>query len=231
LIGKLVPFLKERDPLIHKVWSGLIGRLKDDKYYIVQEAFNSLSIICKVSPEFVAKRISDDVIPKILVIFSNLEADLNSSRGTSGVKDLISLSLGHQSAYSKRFATILHALESIKELLGPIAINFKDTKLLSLSLVKFLDKEYPKQITDWAVSVLMTLLAKNNGDIVYFELWKSCSAKNVTPFQSSLQRLSIPCCMIVDNVKYLIHASSALGCSLSIDWKEEALLGGMWQKI
>ncbi len=84
LIGKLVPFLKERDPLIHKVWSGLIGRLKDDKYYIVQEAFNSLSIICKVSPEFVAERISDGVIPKILVIFSNLEADLNSSLGTSG---------------------------------------------------------------------------------------------------------------------------------------------------
>ena len=145
--------------------------------------------------------------------------------------DMISLSLSHRPSYSKRFSTIIHVLEMIKELLDPIKINFQDTKLLSMSLISFLNKDFPKQITDWAIAVFKNLLTKHNGDIVYFMLWKSCSATNLTPFQSSLQKLSIPSCMIVDTDKYLINASSAIGYSLSIDWKEEYLLGGIWQKI
>ena len=125
---------------------------------------------------------------------------------------------------------LIHLLEVIKDLHGPITINFQGTKLLSWSIISFLNKDFPKQITDWAVSVLNNLLYKNNGDVVYFMLWKSCSATNLAPFQFSLPSLAFPNCMIVDTDKCLINASSARGYSLSIDWKEEALLGGVWQK-
>jgi hypothetical protein len=67
----------------------------------------------------------------------------------------------------------------------------------------------------------MTLFCKNKGDTVYFMVWKSCQQVMLHMLKGGFSR-SIPSCMIVDNVKYLIHA---------IDRNEEALLGGMWQKI
>ena len=233
ILGKLVPFLKEREPFIHTVWSSLANRLNDTEYYVVKEALYVISVISNLSPEFVSKRISDDVISKILVLFTTMDKDLKEIillKANCMSSSAVSCSVLTPQKYSKKLNIMVGILGHIQSLLRSISVNYLDTKNLTLALIPLLHQDYPKDISLCSISILRNLMSKNHSDLVYLLLWISCSASELVPFNSNLKSISIPLSMIQKSDRYLVNSSSILECPLSLDWKETKIINGIWKK-
>jgi len=230
LLGKLVPFLQEREPFIHSVWSSLVNRLNDLQYFIVEEALSVISKISNLSPDFVSKRISQDIIPKVLIIFSNLNKDLEEYTKSSTNGLVVSYQKGNQN-YSKKFKIMMRILDLIQTLTRSISVNYADSFKLTKALIPLLHQDYPIRITSCAITMLRHLLSKNHGDLVYLHLWIACCACEMVPHNSNLKKLSFPACMIEKSDKYILNASTALDHPLIVDWKEAAVGNGVWKRV
>jgi hypothetical protein len=230
LLGKMVPFLEEREPFIHSVWTSLVNRLNDSQYFIVEEALSVISKISNLSPDFVSKRISEDIIPKALIIFSNLNRELEEYSKSSANGLVISNVVSGNVNYSKKFNIMLRILDLIQNLLESISVNYFDTNNLTQALVTLLNQDYPAKITLCAISMLRQLLSKSHGDLVYLHLWTACCASEIIPFNSNLKKLSIPARMIQQSGKYILNASAVLDHPLTIDWEEAVVVNGVWKR-
>ncbi|KAK5669725.1 TEL2-interacting protein 1 [Batrachochytrium dendrobatidis] len=67
------------NPLIHIIWPKLVSRVKDTLHYVALEAVLVIGAVVNVSPEFVRKRVSDDIIPIYAQLFKSLQTKASSA--------------------------------------------------------------------------------------------------------------------------------------------------------
>jgi len=72
----LGPFQKELLPLVHRIWPGIVFRLGDGDRFVSLEAMSVVSVLAELCTDFLSKRISDDIMPKLSGVWKSVFATL-----------------------------------------------------------------------------------------------------------------------------------------------------------
>lgn len=170
---------KSRDPFIHQVWPIVLNRLQDPQHYIVNESLLLIAHICHISSDFVYKRVSMDLVSRMVHVLQFMRLDLTD------------LSLNKEYCrHSLAFKNFIQSFETMYTLLYPMRLDRKDTESLSKALLPYLKPCFAKEIQHFAVLILHNLMSKDHGDLVWLELWIAIGGKQVV--HSEFESLQVP---------------------------------------
>ena len=223
---------KERDPLIHRLWSSVLSRLNDPEPFVVLEALGVVGAICRISPEFVFKRVSDDLIPKALQVLNHIHQAF-SKYASGNLSDLYVIVHGHQKTKSHKFKNYLNAIQALETILMPMKLCLKDTVDLTKALIPFMLDRFPKEAQEGACRILRGLMDKDHGDGVWLDIWMAIGGRSLVPTVnvSGARTLNVPIWVTTKDADHYTNAArSLMAAGLPDNWTEFSLPTGSWKK-
>ncbi|KAA3675818.1 TELO2-interacting protein 1, partial [Paragonimus westermani] len=149
LIEGYVTLTNERElllPLVHKAWSALMARFRDQHAVVVEKAFQLLTVLTRVAGDFLRARASSEIMPPLLNFLI---------RG-AGVSAGASRSYRHLTSYRVQ--------KQLLEQMGPLCrqLNLSSETLRSVIhvLIIYLEDEQPhglQQASEYSLQVLWQL--------------------------------------------------------------------------
>ena len=171
------------NPMIHTVWSKVLLRCSDDSCYVVLEAICVLIAITETSPDFVRKRVSDDVIPRLIKVLRSLISEAHNAfqqkqRATCSFAvdvskfnhNMLSSIVPTTQMQNRLFDACLSLLDLI---ISRVPTYASDQDKLSKVLLLLLDARlFSKSLQQKVLCIIRTFLIKGNSDWV----WLLCCA-------------------------------------------------------
>ncbi|BHF59249.1 TEL2-interacting protein 1 [Sparganum proliferum] len=141
-------------PLVHKIWSPLLARMRDKNPAVVERAFELFAVLANCSRTFIRSRASSDLMNTLVVFLE---------RGAS-------VSLGEPASYE--FLTACRVQRRLLQTLGPLCVQLE---LFAVSLrpvvqvlCTYLNTKQPKGLREAAAQSLLHLYSLDPG-LVAFE--------------------------------------------------------------
>ncbi|KNC96086.1 uncharacterized protein SPPG_08474 [Spizellomyces punctatus DAOM BR117] len=170
------------NPTIHKFWPIITRRLGDEEHYVVFEALIAVATMCRLSPDFVVKRVADDLIPRFEVLAKSLQRAVE--RTYAGEKEgshRAHRDVHHRVVTSQQMKVYVASLTTMAELLLRVQMSNNSIFRIVTSVVPFLNSRwYTQEVTEGAVGVLKAAANCRHGqDIVWLSLWAVMGGQGV----------------------------------------------------
>ncbi|OLY82761.1 hypothetical protein AYI68_g3111 [Smittium mucronatum] len=177
ILQNVIPTLSDTNellPLINHVWPIIISCLKDpdydstDSFYITLACLELVSQLCFYSKEWLLSRIKSDIWPNIYKQLYNMSNPINNlllSRYSSfySSRNLENLT---DSSISPTIAIVNGYIKTLSNIFLYIPIGHDISLDASILLVRFLDKDLDRTISDSAYTALESLL-RSHSDTVW----------------------------------------------------------------
>ena len=167
----------ELNPLVHKVWPSVLLRCQDSRPFVSNQALRLMIVICKSSKEFVRKRIKDDVINTLMILFKKLQSRVSKIFIRSSEKNqLISSSSNRISPIMETSSSedelLSNLFDTLKSIIRFVPVSSENANDLSEIMVRFLDCQvYTRLVYSHAIDVLVFLAQKGSSDWIGVLLW------------------------------------------------------------
>lgn len=233
VIQKGIPLLKDAndtlDPYIHTIWPSLVRRLKDREHYVSFQALDTIATIARLSPDFIFKRLSDDVIPGVISVLKHMADSITRSVAGGSVSELYTITaVSGRKSKSQKLRNYIRTLTLLCEILSPMRISRKDSALLCKGLLPLLVESAPIDLCEGVRNTLKCLLSKDHGDGVWLDIWMAiggkrlethidgCHSLHASPRPHPMHNLSLDFC------------SSLLSHTLDRNTSTYPITGGVW---
>ncbi|KAL7062037.1 hypothetical protein AAHC03_01248 [Spirometra sp. Aus1] len=140
-------------PLVHKIWSPLLARMRDKNPAVVEKAFELFAVLANCSRTFIRSRASTDLMNTLVVFLE---------RGAS-------VSLGEPASYE--FLTACRVQRRLLQTLGPLCVQLE---LFAVSLrpvvqvlCTYLNTKQPNGLREAAAQSLLHLHSLDPGLVAY----------------------------------------------------------------
>ncbi|KAL2914366.1 TEL2-interacting protein 1 [Polyrhizophydium stewartii] len=207
-----LPLLRARptdlNPLVHAMWPKLMHRCQDSHHFVVLEAVMTVGAIAAVAPDFVRKRISEDVLPQFVKLLRKLQAGVIASarpaagarsiggsapvaaavlkkrkqlveKGVSGVTDRHHIS-DHLSTSTVENRLFLASLETIELISRTVTLQRHDQDQIAAVLMGFLNTRlYSAAVSDLAERLLVGFVNAGAGDWIWALALIASGSKNL----------------------------------------------------
>ncbi|TPX57644.1 hypothetical protein PhCBS80983_g03674 [Powellomyces hirtus] len=178
IITAALPLLnkeKDLDPTIHRFWPLVVRRLGDDPHFVVMAALDTVTTMCRIAPEFVNKRVADDLIPRFKTLAISVQHQTSRSSGRSADnKHSRTFTASQTKIQLSTLTTIANLITSSVPLSGTAVRTIVDATIPFLN-----SKWYDAQIVEAAVNVLSALKSGGAYDVVWLAVWNLLRAKRL----------------------------------------------------
>ena len=165
------------NPILANIWPRVIARTKDTVFYCCIEALNLIGTMIHVSPEFLRKRIQDDVMKNILFLLARIQkSTLDQQKGSLNQNQLIKgtyLSSSDCELYVTALKLVGYILNS------NVVIKSEDECKLVTCLVGFLNTKLYTPMVFNIANNLLTSLYSRSGDWLWIVLWANLGGKKL----------------------------------------------------
>ncbi|KAJ3165842.1 TEL2-interacting protein 1 [Geranomyces variabilis] len=193
IIGATLPCLATRpsdlNPAIHRFWPLIIRRLGDTEHYVAAEALALVGVVCDLSPEFVVKRVADDLIPQFTALVKSVQRATRSDVGLrrtgtgrgGGTAGAAGTGVHSRLFTSAQVKVQLVTLTTVATLLRRVPLSSAVLRTLVDRVVPFLNSAwYDASIVDAAVDVLVAIANdRDSADVVWLAVWAAAGAKRI----------------------------------------------------
>ncbi|KAJ3178349.1 TEL2-interacting protein 1 [Geranomyces variabilis] len=195
IVAATLPCLATRptdlNPAIHRFWPVIIRRLGDTEHYVAAEALALVAVVCDLSPEFVVKRVADDLIPRFTALVKSVQRATRSSDvglrraaaagGGGGGGGPAGAGVHSRLFTSAQVKVQLVTLTTVATLLRRVPLSSAVLRTLVDRVVPFLNTAwYDASIVDAAVDVLVAIANnRDSADIVWLAVWAAVGAKRI----------------------------------------------------
>ncbi|XP_076131875.1 TELO2-interacting protein 1 homolog isoform X1 [Alosa pseudoharengus] len=142
-------------PIVHRCWPVLQQRLNDEDPFIIPQAFKLLCTMGEVCTDFLKKRASKTVIPKIAAYLTK-QAQTSAKAGPNYTQ---SLNYKLQLAY----------LQGLGPLCVSLDLDESDVDMVSEACLPYLSDQQPPKLQEACCSVFQCLINKDP-DVIWFTL-------------------------------------------------------------
>ncbi|KAJ3158165.1 TEL2-interacting protein 1 [Geranomyces michiganensis] len=178
------------NPAIHRFWPVIIRRLGDAEHFVAAETLALVAVVCDLSPEFVVKRVADDLIPRFTTLVDLVQkATRRNDIGWRGRRSGNEHGNGHGGGggvHSRLFTSAqvkvqLSTLTTVATLLRRVPLSSAVLRALVDRVVPFLNSAwYDANIVDAAVDVLVAIANdRDSADVVWLAVWAAIGAKRI----------------------------------------------------
>lgn len=149
-------------PLVHLIWSPLVGRFKEyNEPIIVNFSFQLLDCMATLAKDFIRNRTANDVLPNIVEILKNLSKE-------SFLKDK-----GSAYRYSQNYKLQIILLENLIFLICNVDFQDKDIEKIMNVVFLYLNKNQPKPLQNLAVKFFQMIVEYDPVFLKKINAWKS----------------------------------------------------------
>ncbi|KAI8920461.1 hypothetical protein BC831DRAFT_479551 [Entophlyctis helioformis] len=190
-----IPLLAARptdlNPLIHTLWPKLMRRCQDKQHYVVLEAVETVGVITSTSPDFVRKRVADDVLPPFIKLLKSLQRDVEtasaaSPAGATATGKLTTVSHRHHlshaiTTHATQNRLFMRSLETLGAIIDAIpALQRSDQDKIAGSLMGLLNARlYALNVQQAALNLLLRFVERSGSDWVWALCWMTAGASRL----------------------------------------------------
>ncbi|CAK8678703.1 unnamed protein product [Clavelina lepadiformis] len=170
-------------PRVHGIWGTLIARCRDKELQIVARAFDIICLIASYSGDFIRRRLTKDVLPKLLDFLKNHSKSVKL--------------IGRDAQIAFKHSTVFKLQRDILNKLGPLlvaaTVSFDDIHETFSVCYVFLNAKQPQELQDAAVNLFRNLI-RIDPDSMWLSLsniYSPTSTFEHLNFTSGLQTIQI----------------------------------------
>uniref|UniRef100_A0A8C4SL43 TELO2 interacting protein 1 n=1 Tax=Erpetoichthys calabaricus TaxID=27687 RepID=A0A8C4SL43_ERPCA len=172
----LCGFDNELLPMAHRVWPSLVQRLTNDDPLVVLRAFKVLCTLCEICKDFLKRRVSKEVLPKMT--------------GSLMKQAAVSAKAGPIYTHTLAYKLQLSVLQGLGALACRLDLVDGDIDVILEACLPYLSCRQPPKLQEASISVFQHLI-KTDPDAVWLSLTELFCPYSYTPQRSTFHDIKL----------------------------------------